>query len=79
MDKETMLNARLECLRIAVEFGTQRDFTNPDQLAERYWQWVSQGSEGTRPEDRLTEGSRKQAQNVRSVRKGSAPQKDNAN
>ena len=75
---EVELNARLECLRIAVEFGTQRDFTNPDLLAERYWQWVSQGSEGTRPEDSLTEGSPKQAKNVRSVRKGSAPQKTKA-
>lgn len=75
---EIELNARLECLRIAVENGTQRDFTNPDQLAERYWQWVSRGSEGTRPEDSLTEGSHKQAQNVRGVRKGSAPQKTKA-
>ena len=75
---EIELNARLECLRIAVENGTQRDFTNPDQLAERYWQWVSRGSEGTRPKDSLTEGSHKQAKNVRGVRKGSAPQKTEA-
>ena len=75
---ELELNARLECLRIAVEFGTQRDLKNPDQLAEKYWQWVIRGSEGTRPEDSLTEGSPKQAQNVRSVRKGSAPQKTKA-
>lgn len=75
---EIEINARLECLRIAVEFGTQRDLENPHRLADTYWQWVSRGSEGTRPKDSLTEGSHKQAQNVRGVRKGSAPQKTKA-
>lgn len=72
---EVELNARLECLRIAVENGNQRDFQNPHLLAETYWQWVSRGSEETRPEDNRKDGSPKQAQNVRGVRKGSTPQK----
>lgn len=71
---EVELNARLECLRIAVENGTQRDFSNPHLLAETYWQWVSRGSGGNRPEDSRKGDSPKQAQNVRSVRKGSTPQ-----
>jgi hypothetical protein len=34
---------RLECLRVALEYGTQRDVLNPDHLADKYYEWVMQG------------------------------------
>ena len=74
MDEEILINARLECLRIAVEFGTQRDVEHPHRLADEYWQWV-RGSDESRPTDSRKDDSPKQAEKVRGVRKGSAPQK----
>ena len=72
MDELDRVHARLDCLRLAVEFGTQRDVVNPHLLADTYWQWVMQGSDESRPEGSRKDGRRKQSQNARSVRKGSA-------
>lgn len=68
------IELRLECLRLAVEFGSARDFKEPDALADRYYQWVVQGSEATRPGDNRIDDSPKKAQKSRNVRKGSVPQ-----
>ena len=65
---------RLECLRIAVEFGTQRDMQNPENLVELYYQVVTQGSGKSRPDDGGKDHSRTKAQKSRNVRKGSVPQ-----
>ena len=65
---------RLECLRIAIEYGTQRDMQNPENLVERYYQIVTQGSEATRPDGGGEDHSPMKAKKSRSVRKGSAPQ-----
>lgn len=68
------VETRLECLRIALEYGTQRDVLNPDLLADRYYKWVTQGSESSRPVGSREDDSPKRAQKTRSVRKGSTPQ-----
>ena len=76
-DTETELSAidiRLECLRIAVEFGTQRDMIDPEHLVDKYYQVVTQGSDLGRPDDSRQDDSRKKAKNSRNVRKGSEPQ-----
>ena len=65
---------KLECLRIAIEFGTQRDMQNPENLVERYYQIVTQGSEETCPDGGGEDHSPTKAKKSRSVRKGSAPQ-----
>lgn len=52
---------RLECLRIAVEFGTQRDMEDPEHLVEKYYQVVKQGSGASRPVDNRKDGRRKQS------------------
>lgn len=78
MDKLDIIQTRLECLRYAIEFGTARDVVNPHSLADRYYDWVMQGSEETRPEDNRKDDSLKAAKKPRSVRKGSASQVDNA-
>jgi len=67
------VDIRLECLRIAVEFGTQRDMQNPENLVERYYQVVTQGSGEDRPDDNRKDDSRKKAKNSRNVRQGSVP------
>jgi hypothetical protein len=72
MDELEWIHARLDCLRLAVEHGTQRDVINPHQLADLYWEWVVRGSDKGRPEGSRKDGRRKQSQNARSVRKGSA-------
>ena len=61
---------RLECLRLAVEFGTQRDMLHPSKLADIYYEWVMQGSLATSPQDNRKDDSLKSAQKTRSVRKG---------
>ena len=72
-DELSPLAVRLECLRMAVEFGTQRDVSNPVELAEKYHSWVTQrGSGANRPEDNRIDDSLMVAQKPRSVRKGSA-------
>ena len=73
MTNEEQIELRLECLRIAIEFGTQRDIMNPSHLAESYYQWVTQGSGESRPDDSRKDGGHKSAEKTRSVRKGSAP------
>jgi len=52
---------RLECLRIAVEFGSQRDMESPEHLVEKYYQVVTQGSGASRPVDNRKDGRRKQS------------------
>ena len=74
MDELSPEGIRLECLRLAVEFGSARDLKEPDALAEKYYQWVMQGSENSRPEDNRIDDSPKKAQKSRNVRKGSVPQ-----
>lgn len=70
-DELSPLAVRLECLRMAVEFGTQRDVNNPVDLAERYHAWVTkEGSGVNRPQDNRIDDSLKSAKNSRSVRKG---------
>jgi len=72
-DELTVTDIRLECLRLAVEFGTGRDVLKPHLLADTYFEWVMQGSEETRPDDNRKDGGHKSAEKTRSVRKGSAP------
>jgi hypothetical protein len=74
MDELSPEGIRLECLRLAVEFGSARDLKEPDTLAEKYYQFVMQGSEETRPEDNRIDDSPTKAQKSRRVRKGSTPQ-----
>jgi len=74
MTNEEQIELRLECLRIAIEFGTQRDIMNPSNLAESYYQWVTQGSGESRPDDSRKDGGPTPAKKARSVRKGSTPQ-----
>lgn len=59
---------RLECLRVALEYGTQRDVVNPAKLAESYYEWVVRGSEKTRPADNRKDDSQKSAKKTRNVR-----------
>ena len=61
---------RLECLRLAVEFGTQRDVLHPEKLAVIYYEWMMKGSLATSPQDNRKDDSLKSAQKTRSVRKG---------
>ena len=74
MTDEERIELRLECLRIAIEFGTQRDIMNPSHLAESYYEWVTQGSDQDRPVDNRKDGGPTPAKKARSVRKGSTPQ-----
>ena len=78
MDEFDRIQTRLDCLRIAIEFGTVRDVVNPHVLADKYYEWVMQGSDESRPDDNRKDDSPKAAQKPRSVRKGSASQVDNA-
>jgi len=72
-DELSPLAVRLECLRMAVEFGTQRDVNNPVDLAEKYHAWVTKEDSGAnRPQDNRIDDSLMVAQKPRSVRKGSA-------
>ena len=70
---DDVVEIRMECLRLALEYGTQRDVLNPHLLADKYYEWVTQGS-GPRPADNRKDGGRKQARKARSVREGSTPQ-----
>ena len=60
-DELSPLAIRLECLRMAVEFGTQRDVLDPVNLADKYYAWVTEGSGVNRPQDNRKDGSRKRA------------------
>lgn len=77
MDEAATSEIRMECLRLAVEFGSARDLKNPHLLADVYYDWVTQGSGETRPGDGRTDDSHKRAKNSRGVRKGSTPQSSN--
>ena len=72
MDTLEKVSLRLEVLRTALEFGTQRDILEPDKLFDKYWEIVMQGSEEARPKDNRKDDSLMVAQKPRSVRKGSA-------
>jgi hypothetical protein len=61
---------RLECMRLAVEFGTQRDLLHPEKLADIYYKWIMEDSSETSPQDNRIDDSLKSAKNSRSVRKG---------
>lgn len=74
MEQDDLVQVRLECLRYAIEFGTARDVVNPAHLADRYYDWVMQGSGVTRPADNRKDGGRKQVRKARSVREGSTPE-----
>ena len=60
-DSLSPVEVRLECLRIAVEFGTQRDMLNPEQLVDKYYQLVTQGSGENRPVGNRKDDRRKQS------------------
>jgi hypothetical protein len=68
MDKLDKIQTRLDCLRLAIEFGSMRDVLNPAQLADNYYDWVMRGSEATRPGDNRKDDSHKSAKKTRSVR-----------
>ena len=74
MEQSEVIQVRLECLRYAIEFGTARDVVEPDRLADRYYEWVTQGSGLARPADNRKDGGRRQARKARSVREGSTPE-----
>ena len=74
MEQDDLVHVRLECLRYAIEFGTARDVVEPARLADKYYEWVMQGSEETRPADNRKDGGRKQVRKARSVREGSTPE-----
>ena len=77
MDELDYRQLRVDVLRVALEFGTQRDVLKPDQLFNSYWELVMQGSGklcSCRPEDNRIDDSPKKAQKSRNVRKGSVPQ-----
>lgn len=74
MDELDYRSLRLEVLRTALEFGTQRDIVNPDLLFDKYWEVVMQGSGEIRPKDSRKDDSLMVAKKPRSVRKGSASQ-----
>lgn len=40
----TDTEVRLECLRLATEFGPENDRRNPLPIAENYFEWVTQNS-----------------------------------
>jgi|TARA_R110001592_G_scaffold138640_1_gene358087 hypothetical protein len=61
---------RLECMKLAVEYGTQRDLLHPEKLADIYYKWIMQDSSKTSPQDNRIDDSLKSAKNSRSVRKG---------
>ena len=61
---------RLECMKLAVEYGTQRDLLHPEKLADIYYKWIMQDSSETSPQDNRIDDSLKSAKNSRSVRKG---------
>ena len=73
MTDEEKIELRLECLRIAIEFGTQRDIMNPSQLAQMYYDWVTQGSGEERPADNSERRKPDAGKKARSVRNGSTP------
>ena len=43
-DVKPDIQIRLECLRLATEFGPENDRRDPIQIAEKYYDWVKQNS-----------------------------------
>tara|TARA_X000001388_G_scaffold72090_1_gene62408 strand:+ start:826 stop:1023 length:198 start_codon:yes stop_codon:yes gene_type:complete len=39
------IQVRLECLRLATEFGVENDRRDPLPIAEKYYDWVKQNSQ----------------------------------
>ena len=39
------IQVRLECIRLATEFGVENDRKDPLPIAERYYDWVNQNSQ----------------------------------
>ena len=39
------IQIRLECLRLATEFGVENDRRDPLPVAEKYYNWVKQNSQ----------------------------------
>ena len=77
MDRETILDARIEVMRKVLDNCTQREILNPIPVADKVWDWVYQGSDKLctcRPEDNRKDGSHMEAKKPRSVRKGSTSQ-----
>ena len=73
MEQNELIEIRLECLRYAIEFGSARDVLEPHLLADKYFEWVMQGSGEERPAGSRKDDSATSAKKARSVRKGSAP------
>ena len=77
MDKQTILDARIEVMRMVIDNCSPRDILNPTPIADKVWDWVYQGSGklcSCRPEDNRKDGSPTEAQKPRRVRKGSTSQ-----
>jgi len=49
-DKEFInpVDIKLECLRIATEFGTENERRDPIQIAQNYFDWVMREKNSTR-------------------------------
>lgn len=45
MDRETILDARIEVMRMVLDNCTQREILNPVPVANKVWDWVYQGSD----------------------------------
>ena len=43
-DVKPDIQIRLECLRLATEFGPENDRRDPIPIAEKYYDWVKQNS-----------------------------------
>ena len=43
-DVKPDIQIRLECLRLATEFGPENDRRDPLPIAEKYYDWVKQNS-----------------------------------
>ena len=39
------IQVRLECIRLATEFGVENDRKDPLPIAEKYYDWVNQNSQ----------------------------------
>ena len=44
-DVKPDIQIRLECLRLATEFGPENDRRDPLPIAEKYYDWVKQNSQ----------------------------------
>ena len=44
-DVKPDIQIRLECLRLATEFGVENDRRDPLPIAQKYYDWVNQNSQ----------------------------------